>query len=85
MTARPPLYHEFNDSTIVRSGIANLTYASPTIYGPGGFKLWPSWSDSLVRSENLWLQVRTPTDITRYGGYDNEVIMIKIRARNTIY
>lgn len=81
----PPLPAEFDELTIVRAGYANLTFASPDTFGPGGFNLAPVEADSLDRTTNLWLQVKTPTAVTRFRGYDNEMILIKMEARNSIY
>lgn len=75
----------FNDSTAILANRSNINFARPTYYGGGGFNIAGASADSTERTENLWINVKAPTDVTRYGDYDNETIMIKIEARESIY
>ncbi len=75
----------WSDSTVVKSGPDNIAYATPNRFGTGGWKIWPYWASGTFRRENLWLHLRAPTFVTRYGGYENEMVLIKLEARTTIY
>ncbi|MFP4460305.1 MAG: hypothetical protein ACLFSQ_12050 [Candidatus Zixiibacteriota bacterium] len=81
----PPMESYFTDSCIVRADRENMTYATPTIYGPGGYNLHPVHADSMSSTSNLWLQIRTPTMVSRFGNFDNELILMKVEARTSIY
>ncbi len=76
---------DFDLTTAIQANASGIRLASPTTFGGGGYNIQPAGSDSTSRTENLWFRVHAPTWVTRYGGYDNEIILIKAEARNTIY
>ncbi len=83
--ANRPDTTDFDLTTALQPNPDGITWGSPTELGGGGYNIAPAGSDSTLRTENLWLQVHAPTWVTRYGGYDEEIILIKAEARNTIY
>ncbi len=52
-----------------------------TLLGPGGWGLQPAGSDSTLRTENLWLQLQVPTDVSYWN--ENQTIRLDLKAKPT--
>jgi len=75
-----PVASSFDDSTVV---LDTLVFASPNRFGTGGINLLDATADSVDRTDNLWFRVNTPKWVSEWTG--DEMIILKLEARNTIY
>jgi hypothetical protein len=78
----PPNDEDFDSLSRIGPTSANLRWASPDTFGPGGVNISSEGPDN---TENLWLHLKAPTWVTRYGGYDDEIVLIKVQVRATAY
>ncbi|MCK5833485.1 hypothetical protein KAH81_07430 [bacterium] len=79
----PPILYELSDA-IYDSGYtwASGRAADPdTLFGPGGFNIQGASADSVYRTENLWLQLKTPSDVTTW--IFDQTIRIDLKARTS--
>ena len=79
----PPVLFEVADA-VYDSGFTWATGRATdpdTLFGPGGFNVQDASADSVYRTENLWLQLRTPTDVSTWV-YD-QTIRIDLKAKVT--
>ena len=75
--ATPPVTFEGSDAVID----TGFTWATAALYGPGGINIAGSGAsgDSTAYTDNLWLQLRTPTDVTVFD-YE-QTIRIDLKAK----
>ncbi len=73
----PPLVFDFEDA-VLDTGFA---WSSATVFGPGGFEIQDADADSVLRTENLWLQLLMPTELTHWTY--SQVIRLDLKARVT--
>lgn len=71
----PPVVFAMND-VVYDSG---FTWATASLYGPGGWGIQGVSADSVYRTENLWLQLLTPTAVSVW--LDNQVIRLDLKAK----
>lgn len=50
-----------------------------TLYGPGGWGIQESTADSVFRTENLWLQLQLPTEVSAWT--PTQVIRLDLKAK----
>ena len=74
----PPSDAEFaSPNNIVRD---TFIVANDTIFGPRGYHIRPVWTDSLSRTDNLWLQLQLPTWSYAYGGTTSVQLILQLKA-----
>lgn len=78
----PPVVFEATDVIFDED---TFTWATASRYGIGGFGIEGSGAtpapDSSAYTENLWLQLLTPTDVTAW--VDSQIIIINLKARTS--
>jgi len=78
---RPPVLFDYEDA-IYDSGFTWATgrVTDPdTLLGPGGFGILGASTDSVYRTENLWLQLQTPTDVSTW--IFDQTIRLDLKAK----
>ncbi len=81
--AIPPTVFTLSDA-VYDSG---FTWASgrgtdpDTLFGPGGWEIQESTADSVFRTENLWLQLHLPTDVSSWT--PTQIIRLDLKAKAT--
>ncbi|RKZ30798.1 hypothetical protein DRQ36_04210 [bacterium] len=73
--ATPPVTFTINDA-VYDTG---FTWATGTIFGPGGTDIQDATADSTSRTENLWLQLKTPTAVSSW--IDSQAIRLDLKAK----
>ncbi|HHS50012.1 MAG TPA: hypothetical protein ENN07_02735 [candidate division Zixibacteria bacterium] len=79
----PPIIFSQSDA-VLDTGFTWATGADTdpdTLFGPGGFAIQDASADSVLRTENLWLQLHTPTEVSTW--IFDQIIRIDLKARVT--
>jgi len=77
----PPVSFELADA-VYDSGFTWATGRATdpdTLYGPGGWSIEGATADSVDRTENMWLQLRIPTEVSTWT--PTQVIRMDLKAK----
>jgi len=74
----PPTEAQFSDpDNIIRD---TFIVADENMFGPRGFGIAPVWTDSLSRTDNLWLELMIPTWSYVFGDTTDIQMILQLRA-----